>query len=220
MKLTLFITVLFCAVFQSTWAQGSKDEGRFTAAIVAGISLSQIDGDNDASYSKVGFNGGARGGVRFGDKMELCTEILFSQKGSAISTTGEVFHLDYIEVPVLFYYKDWAAMTPKNRKYMRVMIGAGLSYSRLVNSGVFRNNVWVDPSNTPGWVDPFAKNDLMFMFDANFFFTRNWGLNIRWSRSILNIIGEGNSLRDVNNPTVDPLPAFTHAIAIRAIYRI
>ena len=163
------------------------EEGRFTASIVAGVNFSQIDGDEDASYSKVGFNGGARGGVRFGDKMELCTEILFSQKGSYVSQIDKMYHLDYIEVPVLFYYKDWEAMDNKQRKYMRVMFGAGFSYSRLVNSSVTQ---YGDPITVvqPGFVDPFLKNDFMVMLDANVFFLRNWAINLRWSRSLTTIV--------------------------------
>lgn len=211
MKLYALVLLFMFLTIQTVDAQKDKEEGRFTAAIVAGISLSQIDGDEDASYSKVGFNGGARGGVRFGDKMELCMEILFSQKGSYISQLDKMYHLDYIEVPVLFYYKDWKATTKTNKDYMRVMVGAGLSYSRLVNSGIKANGVWQNESNTPGFVDPFLKDDLMFMLDANFFFIKNFGLNFRWSRSILNIVS--TPLRQ--NITY----AISHSIVIRLIYR-
>lgn len=186
MKLSLIISVLFFSVIQAVVAQKGEEEGRFTASIVAGINLSQIDGDEDGSYSKVGFNGGARGGVRFGDRMELCTEILFSQKGSYISNLDKMYHLDYLEVPVLFYYKDWEAVSKKNKKYMRVMIGGGFSYSRLVNTTITERGI--NQKDIPGFVDPFLKNDFMVILDANFFFLRNWGLNVRWSRSLLTIV--------------------------------
>lgn len=213
MKLSTSVILFLFFISQIVVAQKDKDkeEGRFTAAIVAGISLSQIDGDEDASYSKVGFNGGARGGVRFGDKMELCTEILFSQKGAYVSHLDKMYHLDYLEVPVLFYYKDWKATTKKDQPFMRVMVGAGLSYSRLVNSGIYANKVWQDANNTPGFVDPFLKDDLMFMLDANFFFFKNWGLNFRWSRSILNIVH--TPLRQ--NITY----AISHSIVIRVLFK-
>jgi len=217
MKLSTITIFLFFFTIQLLVAQKDNEEGRFTAALVAGVSLSQIDGDDDASYSKVGFNGGARGGVRFGDKMELCTEILFSSKGSSINHLGTVYHLDYIEVPVLFYYKDWKAVTKTNKKYMRVMLGAGLSYSRLLQSATYRNKQWENPSNTPNYVDPFLKNDLMFMFDVNFFFTRNWGVNFRWSRSILSIVDENTSLR--GNPNSSSVPAFSHTVVMRLVFK-
>lgn len=218
MKLYIAALLLGCFL-SSSLAQDNKEEGRFTASVIAGVSFSQIDGDDDASYSKVGANVGARGGVRFGDKMELCTEILFSQKGSAINDRGTIFHLDYLEVPVLFYYKDWQTTDRKNRKFMRVMVGAGLSYSRLVNSATFRNNQWENPSNTPNFQDPFEKNDFMFMFDANIFFTRNFGANVRWSRSILSIIAPNSTLRSNPNPNNTSVQAFSHSVVLRVFYK-
>lgn len=186
MKLSTIFLFLFSIIAHSLYAQNNDDQGRFTASIVAGVNISQIDGDEDGAYSKVGFNGGARGGVRFGDRMELCTEILFSQKGSYIKRLDKLYHLDYIEVPLLFYYKDWKATDKKNRNYMRVMIGGGFSYSRLLNSTIkqYGNRL----NDQPGFVDPFLKNDFMIMLDANFFFTRNLGLNFRWSRSVATIV--------------------------------
>jgi hypothetical protein len=167
----------------------------------------------------VGVNVGARGGVRFGQKMELCTEILFSQKGSAINDRGVVFHLDYLEVPVLFYYKDWETTDSKNRKFRRVMIGAGFSYSRLVNAAIFRNNQWENPENTPNFQDPFEKNDFMFMFDANFLFTRNFGVNLRWGRSILSIVAPNSTLRSNPNPNEPTPKAFSHSVVLRVFYK-
>lgn len=187
MKLSVIILFLLCGTLHTLSAQkGDNEEGIFTASIIAGANFSQIDGDEDGAYSKVGFNGGARGGVRFGDRMELCTEILFSQKGSYIKSIDKTYHLDYMEVPLLFYYKDWEAEDKNNRKYMRVMIGGGLSYSRLLNATVKQyGNVLED--GQPGFAK-FLSNDLMFMLDANIFFTRNWGINVRWARSILTIV--------------------------------
>ena len=218
MKLSLAL-ILLCLSIQTAIAQKDKEEGRFTASVIAGVSFSQIDGDDDASYSKVGLNAGARGGVRFGDKMELCTEILFAQKGSAINDRGIIFHLDYLEVPLLFYYKDWETIDKNNRKFMRVMIGAGLSYSRLVNAATFRNNQWETPENTPNFQDPFEKNDFMFMFDANFFFTKNFGMNLRWARSILSIIDQDSSLRSNPNPNNPKPKAFSHSVILRVFYK-
>ena len=91
------------------------------------------------------------------------------------------------EVPVLFYYKDWEAVDKKQRKFMRVMFGAGFSYSRLVNSTIKQYGEDIRVFQ-PGFEDPFLKNDFMFILDANFFFFKNWGLNLRWSRSILTIV--------------------------------
>lgn len=209
MKLSVITLFLFFGILHTLSAQKDDEEGRFTASIVAGINISQIDGDEDGSYSKVGFNGGARGGVRFGDRMELCTEILFSQKGSYIQNIDKLYHLDYIEVPVLFYYKDWQATDKKNRKYMRVMIGGGFSYSRLLNATVKQYGTALEDGQ-PGFAK-FLSNDLMFMLDANVFFTRNFGINLRWSRSILTIV-ERPIRQNISY-------AINRSIIVRALFR-
>ena len=92
-----------------------------------------------------------------------------------------------MEVPLMFYYKDWEAMNRNQQKYMRVMIGAGFSYSRLLNSTInqYGKDIRVFRS---GFEDPFLEDDFMFLLDLNFLFFKNVGLNLRWSRSLLTIV--------------------------------
>lgn len=209
MRLLLILIGFFGAV-SSSLAQLNEEDGRFTATIVAGAAFTQIDGDEDGSYSKVGFIGGVRGGVVFGPRMELATEILFSQKGSYVQNIDKTYHLDYVEIPVMFYYKDWKAKDANSdREYMRVNIGAGFSYSRLLNARVRQYDRVL--SDEPGYVDPFLKNDFMMVIDGNIFFLRNWGIGIRWSRSILTI---------VQQPLRQNISyAINRTIAIRASFR-
>ncbi len=182
----------------------NDDDNRFTATIIAGVAFTQIDGDEDGSYSKVGFIGGARGGVKFGPRMELATEILFSQKGSYIRNIDKTYHLDYVEVPVMFYYKDWEATDRNDNKFMRVAIGAGLSYSRLLNVRVKEFGNMTDK-------DPFRKDDFMVVVDGNVFITRNWGIGIRWARSLITI---------VDQPLRQNISyAINRSISIRALFR-
>lgn len=187
MKKIIPIAVL---LFLISWcAQAQNDEeGRFTATLAAGVAFTQIDGDEAAGFNKVSFNGGVRGGVRFGDAWELCTEILFSQKGSYIIDFDKTYHLDYVEVPLMFYYKDWEALSPNNRKYRRVMVGAGLYYARLLNTRIRQFGVVLQPGDS-GYVNV-IPNELGLVLDANVFITRQIGLNLRWSRSLTSIVDQ------------------------------
>lgn len=209
MRFSLVLISLLIST-QLLLAQNKEEEGRFTATIIAGAAFTQIDGDEDGSYSKVGFIGGARGGVVFGPRMELATEILFSQKGSYIQNIDKTYHLDYVEIPVMFYYKDWKAKDANSdREYMRVAIGAGFSYSRLLNARVRQFGRVL--SDEPGYVDPFLKNDFMMVIDGNVFFLRNWGIGIRWSRSLATI---------VQQPLRQNISyAINRTISIRALFR-
>lgn len=204
MKFYLLISLLAMTYLA---AAQSDDEGRFTATVVAGMNISQIDGDAVAGYNKIGLNAGVRGGVRLGRKVELATEILFSQKGSATGTGSFnpfTIHLDYVEVPVLIYYKDWDVEDANGNTFQRMMFGAGLSYSRLLNINV-KNNGGLD-------LDNFARNDLMVMLDANVFITKNFGLNVRWARSLATIYND-------NPDGEQPDYVINRSIIIRALYK-
>lgn len=207
-KIIPIIVLLF---LYSGWAQAQDDEeGRFTATLAAGIAFTQIDGDEDAGFNKVSFNGGVRGGVRFGDAWELCTEILFSQKGSYIVDFDKTYHLDYVEVPLMFYYKDWKAQDANNRSFRRVMVGAGLYYARLINPRIRQYGVTLEPGS-PGYVNV-LPNELGFALDANIFITRQIGINLRWSRSITSI------LEQPVNPAIGY--AINRTIVVRALFRL
>jgi hypothetical protein len=206
----LLVLISFFGATALLCAQINEEDGRFTATVIAGAAFTQIDGDEDGSYSKVGFIGGVRGGILFGPRMELATEILFSQKGSYIQRIDKSYNLNYVEVPVMFYYKDWQASDKNSdREYMRVAIGAGFSYSRLLNNTVRQYNEVLN--DRPGYEDPFLDNDFMIVVDGNIFFLRNWGIGIRWARSLVSI-AETPLRQEVSY-------VINRSISIRAMFR-
>jgi len=83
-------------------------------AVVAGMNLSQVDGDEVYGFHKVGLNLGAAVIVPFSDHWEVSMELSYSQKGSyqkphydSDSLTGEYkLKLNYLEVPVLVHFND------------------------------------------------------------------------------------------------------------------
>ncbi len=183
------IPIVLAILMNSWWIQAqNEEEGRYTATLAAGVVFSQIDGDEDGGFNKVSFNGGVRGGVRFGNAWELCTEILFSQKGSYVIDFDKTYHLDYVEVPVLFYYKDWKARDANNREYRRVMVGVGPYYARLINPRIRQYGVVLEPGDA-GYVNV-MPNEIGFALDANVFITRQIGINLRWSRSLTSIVDQ------------------------------
>src|SRR5689334_21238513 len=78
----------------------------FHAGLLAGISTSQVDGDNLAGYHKVGIKGGVFVNRQLSEKFALQLEIEFLQKGSrkpvdTIENTFFLMRLNYIDVPLL-----------------------------------------------------------------------------------------------------------------------
>ena len=120
-------------------AQVKKGEyGLFDAGIIAGGCFSQIDGDGVAGYHKFGFNAGGRVHVNFSERIAGTLELLFVQRGSYSSFNGLRYQLNYVDIPVLFTYKDWFVQKGKTN-FARVSISGGLSYGRLVGGAISPN---------------------------------------------------------------------------------
>ncbi len=109
-KLLRFIIVLIL-VF---WINSLYAQSRFKGGIKAGLSTSQVSGDNASGFHHFGFTGG--GFVKTNFKNDVFSgrmEILFTQKGSRKTADPEnndytfyQMNLDYVEIPVLFGYKN------------------------------------------------------------------------------------------------------------------
>ena len=164
-----------------------EDPHTFFGGLVAGGNFTQVDGDNFAGYHKVGFNAGGIVYARFAERIAASMEILYSQKGSRAhrsqrSNTGayEIYkydiNLNYAEVPIMLNYFD------KNR----ANFGAGLSYSRLINSKetvTTNNNTFNDTIQLDRF--PFKKGDLNFVLGGSLRLFQGFYINLRFQYSLL-----------------------------------
>lgn len=159
---------------------------RFKAGAVIGVNASQIDGDRSAGYTKLGLVGGLQGIAILTEKTELGLQILYSQRGSqsAFNQNNANFpfkiRINYIEVPVLYTYKDWL-FEGKDGDYYKVHIHGGLSYGRLFETEI------EDESLTSPLVqlgDEFNEDDISIVLGATYFANEHFGFTVRWSRSL------------------------------------
>ncbi|MCP4443476.1 MAG: PorT family protein [Aureispira sp.] len=185
----IFLAIIYLGLSINTSAQSSENnrERRFNAAIVAGLNFSQIDGDAIAGYHKVGMSVGGRAGIKLAERWELSMELLYSQRGSQSPLVkgqprGLKYHLDYFDIPVEINFKDWKAVDGKDRPFMRAMIGAGFTYSRL-----FRSKKEVGGLEDPAGVDDLKRDDVMFQFTVSFYAFRYLGFSLRWGRSLFSM---------------------------------
>lgn len=157
---------------------------RFKAGLVAGVNLSQIDGDKLHGYNRVGLNAGARVAAMLADsgRWQLSMELLYSQRGSHVTTTDdpnsiyESIRLNTVQVPVMLNFKDW-----------KLLFSAGLTYSRLINAKVIdRQGNDISDNQT------YNNNIYGFVFGGTYFFREDMGLNVRWSKSFTDIQADDN----------------------------
>lgn len=164
-----------------SWGAGLFAQ-RFGAAIVLGPSLSQVQGEGNAGYDKLGFSGGLQGIVFLSDRFDMYVDLLYSQRGSRSSLIDRSFidrngfDLDYIEIPVSFVIKDWIQEAEDGMKYGKLGLYGGASYGRLVRSRA----IGFDQEAA----DQVSSNDLSLLAGLRFQWNRNWALNVRYTRSI------------------------------------
>ena len=98
MKKYLLVTLLFVISALSALSQP------FYGGLALGGVTSQVDGDHNNGFHKVGFTAGAFVGLELSDIFEAQFEVKYIQKGSSSSTDDPVqfkIQLDYVELPLV-----------------------------------------------------------------------------------------------------------------------
>ena len=195
MQIIKFSAILFCLMLCTSAIQAQ----RFNASILAGVNLSQIDGDDLIGYNRLGINVGGKVAAVLTKRLELNFELLYSQKGSnrnrtdSFRSTFDDIRLNFVEVPVYISFSDW-----------KFKINAGMSYGRLIDYSV---NDFVEGDVTESF--DFNSDIFSFIVGATYYFRENFGLNIRWSNTLSNIQADPDATRLIDR-----------TIGIRFLYQI
>jgi hypothetical protein len=185
--------LFLCIVLTDTMVLGQRIKGE----IIAGMNLSQVDGDEIYGFNKPGLNMGLGAIVPLGKNFSFSIETLFNQKGAyqgkqykdqVIDTaTGAVIaeyngmyklKLDYLEVPFLFQYTDKDIITA----------GLGFSYGRLVKIKEYEHDTLNLKTTLNSGV--YDKNDYNILFDIQLRIHKKiprWKLNVRYAYSVSEI---------------------------------
>ena len=180
-----FSTLLLLMPVLCFGQQKEEEPNLFGAALILGMNASQVDGDNDAGFHKIGFNGGATAFIRFHPQFSTSFEILYSQKGSKTAPTKYFnpnafqINLDYLEVPVLINFHDKKV----------AIFSLGFSFNRLIKSKRTINGLDY-PINNIGsggtCIDLCIndKNDFNFIGGVTFTAKKHFGFNVRYAYSL------------------------------------
>ena len=194
MYLKYLLLVAFTFITIGIFAQ---DEGipsrRFGATIFAGFNASQIDGDESAGFNKVGINAGLRSDIFLTAKTELNIGIRFSQRGSRpdnkeIFLDEFIYGLNYIQVPVLFTYKDWFQ---KEGNFHKVRAFGGFSFGRLVGTNLDQTPFDFRP-------EELQKTSLGFHFGIGYNLNKNFRVSTEYMRDLIPLY----NVRNIAMPVV------------------
>lgn len=162
---------------------GEVQAQRIHAYVTSGATLSQIEGDELKGFRQAGYTGGV-GALTVLDnhyRWGLSIEALFSMRG-AYNRSADPYsaniQLNYIDIPLLLHYQD---------PYGGMLVGAGLSYGRLVEQPHFQGGINRDYF-VPDTSDyTFNLSDIAVVADARFTIWRGLQFNLRWQYSIVPI---------------------------------
>lgn len=188
--LSFFVCLYMALVFLPETAFAQRDQ-RFTGAIVAGLTASQIDGDQSAGFHKVGVQSGLRVATKLKGRQSASLELLYTQRGCKNEPQIEPFFsttLHYVEAPVTWHINDWLIEGKgRERDYYRVQLNGGLIYGRLINA-----KDRYDEAGIIVAIPYLRQNSLSFTLGASYYFSRHLGLNIRWQRALTALYKPGD----------------------------
>lgn len=149
----------------------------FRASLLAGVNLSQIDGDDLLGFHQPGWNGGLRVVAVLSPRWRVGPELLFSQQGAKRNRNSlnisdfDRFRLNTVELPLMLYYKDW-----------RLNAEAGGSYQRLIDYRITDDRGEDITDSLPLRDDLFALH-----LGVTVYLTEHLGLNFRWSKHLTDL---------------------------------
>ncbi len=191
-KKVIFLLLLLFAVLVENELYSQRIKGM----VIAGMNLSQVDGDEIYGFHKAGLNTGVGAIVPLGKNFSFSIETIYNQKGSRQGAqyedtvnnpntgakelwTGEYkLKLDYLEVPVLFHYTDKDIISA----------GLGFSYGRLVSVKEYEHGRQIESTSLNSGV--YDRNDYNVLVDVNFRVHKKFSrfrLNFRYAYSMKKI---------------------------------
>lgn len=162
---------------------------RIQGAVIGGVNLTQVDGDEIYGFNKAGLNFGASATLPFSKNFNFTIETIYSQKGAYqgkqyethdslgnILYTGEYrLQLDYVEVPFLIQYNDKDVF----------IAGGGISYGMLVNVKEYEHGNRVESTTLNSGT--YKRSDLCILADLRFRLYKKLKFNLRYSYSLAKI---------------------------------
>ncbi len=112
LRLLIVLMMLIVVPIATTQAQ------KFSAGAIAGVSATQLSGDELAGFDKAGLVLGGMVRTPLSERVDMAMEILYFQKGSRKNAdpenndyTSYLCKLNYFEVPILIQYKSQKRFT-------------------------------------------------------------------------------------------------------------
>ncbi len=160
--------------------RGRHSEPRFDFTALAGLSMSQIDGDGAGFYNLFGYQAGINTTFPLGEDADspirMMVEIGLMQKGSRIPSIDRKIKLSYVELPLALTY----AMRMGDDNQLRV--GAGIAPAFLADASVLDFGTVENVEQQSNYR---SFDRLPLMLDAQVRLGEHLGVFVRYYNSLL-----------------------------------
>jgi hypothetical protein len=174
----------------------AQSEQHFRAGIAAGVNLSQMEGDAQQGYHKIGVSIGAKGAYCFKPNFDVSAELLYNSRGSQANPfvaksdfTDKSIHLkaelNYADVLLA---ANFHFMPNNNNTFYRQSLQIGIAYGRLLSSNIttFRGN-YPDVALENDIQNKLKNDDIGFVVGYSWFLTARLGICAKHTFSLRNI---------------------------------
>lgn len=217
-KIVPFVTLLLLLSSASAQHRGRRNSAVFHAYPVAGLTISQIEGDELKGFKLPGFTAGV-GAILPLDRDEmwhLSIEATYSQRGAKNTINPdpyllEALRLNYVDIPIMLHFTD---------PYGGITIGAGIGYSRLVqqpHGSLFFSDTYFIPDTSDM---SFLRNDIPIMVDIRFPLWQGLKFSFRWQYSLFPIKKDWHFTRITNGTNTETWTndCYNSSLSFRLLY--
>jgi hypothetical protein len=214
-----------CYFLFATTLLSAQAEQHFRASIAAGTNFSQISGDGQAGYHKIGAAIGVKGAYCFKPNFDMSVELMYNSRGSRNNpfTPKATYQDKDIQLKAELNYADiglaanFHFMPNAQYTFYRQSLQIGLSYGRLLSSnisanrGIFRDDFVEGDLNRS-----IKKDDIGFIVGYTWYLTQRLGLGVKHTFSVRPIYDnprEGLSNRDYSSFT-------PYNVSVQAVFNI
>ena len=196
MKKLWYLVVVFFALF----TEGGYAQSRFRATAIAGVNLSQVDGDFQEGYRRKNACIGLSSAVIFRPDFDISLEAFYNPRGAQPVPTGTnqqalfrtTIDLKYADVVALL---NFHAFPHKSKLYYIQSLKMGLSYGRLLNSKVsMRYNNLSFPDYEQQIAKSLKKDDVSLVLGLAWQLTPQLGVMFRHTYALRPIYERNESI--------------------------
>ncbi len=187
--------LLIAAIFLNfTNIQAQPSQNRFKAGVAGGFHLSQIDGDNQQGYHKLGYLIGINGGFQVKNQFDITTELYLNSRGAKPNPRQTFFSKEELKININMQLAEMMAIghvrfdPSSDMSFYRQAFQFGVAYGKVLKSDITvikddKNQTGIETEMKKG----LKKTDLGLVLGWSWYLTPRFGVTARHTFSLLPI---------------------------------